>query len=132
MENAPAAMRSRQAKLGTVYYTNDAVTLDNGQSAGLPQLDLTDVGKIVLHAGVVSPGIVELHLDQPGGPLVGQAVMTATEKDKGESFTLAVEPTIGKHDIFVVVKNGDAGSVQALLDWIEFQRTGSAISMAGG
>ncbi|HMQ90109.1 MAG TPA: ThuA domain-containing protein [Flavilitoribacter sp.] len=132
LENTPAEMRSRQAKLGTVYYTNDAITLDNGQYAGLPQLDLTDVGKIVLHAGVKSPGIVELHLDQPGGPLVGQAVMTATEKDKGESFTLAVEPTSGKHDIYVVVKNGDAGSVQALLDWIEFQRTGSAISMAGG
>ncbi len=127
LERGPKEMRSVQAKYGTVYYTNDAVALSGGQYAGLPGLDLTDIGSVIVHAGAAGEAVVELHLGSPGGPLAGQVTLTATEKDKGESFTLPVQETSGKYDLYFVVKNGEVK-----LDWVEFRRKGEAISMAGG
>jgi cytochrome c len=88
----------------------------SGASAAFKQIDLTDVGAVVFSA--VAPaqyqakgGKVEVHLDSPTGPLLGESELirpTADTSAKPSLLRTALRPTSGLHDVYLVFRSPDA------------------------
>ena len=91
-----------------------------GASVALKQLDLTGVAAIVFTA--VAPaqyqakgGKIEVHLDSPTGPLLGESELIRTTADASMSrLRTALKPTSGLHDVYLVFRNPDAHGDQFL------------------
>ena len=93
-----------------------------GASVALKQLDLTGVGAVVFTA--VAPaqyqakgGKIEVHLDSPTGPLLGESELIRTTADASmppSRLRTALEPTSGLHDVYLVFRNPDAKGDQFL------------------
>ena len=88
----------------------------SGASAMFPQLDLTGVGAVTFMA--VAPaqyqatgGKIEVHLDSPTGPLLGESELIRPTTDPAappSRLRVALKPTSGSHDVYLVFRNPDA------------------------
>ena len=93
-----------------------------GASATLKQLDLTGVAAVVFSA--VAParlqaqgGKVEVRLDSPTGPLLGESELirpTADSSAPPSRLRTALRPTSGLHDVYLVFRGPDAKGDQFL------------------
>jgi cytochrome c len=93
-----------------------------GASAALKQIDLTGVAAVVFTA--VAPaqyqakgGKVEVHLDSPTGPLLGETELISPTANPGAPplrLRTALKPTSGMHDVYLVFRNADAKGDQFL------------------
>ena len=93
-----------------------AVVNRSGASVALKQIDLTGVGAVTFLA--VAPaqyqakgGKVEVHLDSPTGPLLGESELIRTTTDPSAKPSLlrtALRPTPGLHDVYLVFRSPDA------------------------
>jgi cytochrome c len=85
-----------------------------GASVALKHLDLTGVAAVVFTA--VAPaqyqakgGKVEVHLDSPTGPLLGETeLIRQTPSVTPSQLRTALRPTSGLHDVYLVFRNPDA------------------------
>jgi cytochrome c len=93
-----------------------------GASVAFRQIDLTGVAAVILSA--VAPaqyqakgGKVEVHLDSPTGPLLGESELirpTADPSAKPSLLRTALRPTSGLHDVYLVFRSPDAKGDQFL------------------
>ena len=93
-----------------------------GASVAFKQLDLTGIAAVVFSA--VAPaqyqakgGKVEVHLDSPTGPLLGESDLIHPTTDAGAKPSLlrtALRPTPGLHDVYLVFRSPDAKGDQFL------------------
>ena len=93
-----------------------AVVNRSGASVALKQIDLTGVAAVVFSA--VAPtqyqakgGKVEVHLDSPTGPLLGESELirpTADASAPPSQLRTALRPTSGLHDVYLVFRSPDA------------------------
>ncbi|MFL5562645.1 MAG: ThuA domain-containing protein [Gemmatimonadaceae bacterium] len=87
----------------------------SGASARFKQLDLTGVAAVTLTAMApsaykASGGTVELHVDSAAGPLIGTSAPITPVADSAAPpsvLRIAVQPTSGVHDLYLVAKNAD-------------------------
>jgi cytochrome c len=99
-----------------------AIINKNGAYMGLEQIDLNGVGAVVVLALAPKPnldangGKVELHLDSPGGPLLGtsntiepKAEMDFNPEQLMIPIQLPADFDGAMHDVYLVFKNEDAG-----------------------
>jgi cytochrome c len=101
-----------------------AVTVVNrsGASVALKQIDLTGIAAVVFSAAAPAQyqakgGKVEVHLDSPTGPLLGESELirpTADASAKPSLLRTALRPTSGLHDVYLVFRNPDAKGDQFL------------------
>ena len=94
----------------------------SGASVALRQLDLTGVVAVTFLA--VAParfqakgGKVEIHLDSPTGPLLGESELIRPTTDTAAApsrLRTALRPTSGSHDVYLVFRNPDAKGDQFL------------------
>ena len=87
-----------------------------GGSVMFAQLDLTGVGAVTFLA--VAPaqyqatgGKVEVHLDSPTGPLLGESEVIRPTTDPAappSRLRAVLKPTSGLHDVYLVFRNADA------------------------
>jgi cytochrome c len=106
------------------YGGNDlAIPSKSGSYISLKQIDLTSIARLEIAAMApkaqlnAEGGIIELHIDSPDGKILGQTDFIG---DTGGGFaskpvTLAVTPTEGKHDIYLVFKNPTAKGGASLM-----------------
>ena len=87
-----------------------------GASVALKQIDLTGVAGVVF-TGVAPAqhqargGKVEVRLDSPTGPLLGESEMIRPTTDSAappSRLRVALRPTSGLHDVYLVFRNPDA------------------------
>jgi cytochrome c len=87
-----------------------------GSSVDLNQIDLTGVGAVTL-VGVAPAqyqaigGKVEVHIDSPTGPVLGETEMIRPTTDPAAPparLRVAFQPTTGVHDVYLVFRNPDA------------------------
>ncbi|GAC1482764.1 MAG: hypothetical protein NVS1B5_01140 [Gemmatimonadaceae bacterium] len=88
----------------------------SGASVAFRQIDLTGVAAV--NFSVVAPaqyqakgGKVEVHLDSPSGPLLGESELirpTADPSAKPSLLRTALRPTSGLHDLYLVFRSPDA------------------------
>jgi cytochrome c len=93
-----------------------------GGSVALKQLDLTGVAAVVFSA--VAPvqykatgGKVEIHIDSPTGPLLGESELIRPTADASASpsqLRTALRPMSGLHDVYLVFRSPDAKGDQFL------------------
>jgi cytochrome c len=93
-----------------------AVVNRPGASVALKQIDLTGVGAVTFLA--VAPaqyqakgGKVEVHLDSPTGPLLGESELirpTVDPSAKPSLFRTTLRLTSGLHDVYLVFRSPDA------------------------
>jgi cytochrome c len=93
-----------------------------GASVALKQTDLTGVAAVVFTA--VAPaqyqakgGKVEVHIDSPTGPLLGESEMIRPTGDptaRPAQLRTVLKPTSGVHDVYLVFRNPDAKGDQFL------------------
>jgi cytochrome c len=100
------------------------LTIVNRSSAfvALKQLDLTGVAAVVFSA--VAPakhqatgGKVEVHLDSPTGPLLGESELirpTADTSAPPSQLRTVLRPVSGLHDVYLVFRSPDAKGDQFL------------------
>ena len=87
-----------------------------GATARLKQIDLTGVAAVTFIA--VAPaqyqakgGKIEVHLDSPTGPLLGESDVIRPTTDAAAPparLRTALRPTSGLHDVYLVFRNADA------------------------
>ena len=87
-----------------------------GSSVALKQIDLTGVAAVVFSA--VAPaqyqakgGKVEVHLDSPTGPLLGETELIRSTTDPAappSQLRTTLRPTSGLHDVYLVFRSPDA------------------------
>lgn len=93
---------------------------------GLKHVDLTDIKAIEVAAMApkaqlnAAGGIIELHIDNPEGKLLGQTPFIGDTPAGGAMFSskpvqLPVAPTEGFHDIYLVFKNKEAAPGSSLM-----------------
>lgn len=141
----PALQQAEQADTiskGVVVlrpFDNEVAVLNNLTSntfVCFRYVDLTGLGAITLRIGSgdrlnpMAGGRIELHLDGPDGPVVGQLDVpagNAAEKMTFEEKVLTLSPSgDGQfHDLYFVFKNDTApASPVTLVDWIRFDPAG--------
>jgi len=94
----------------------------SGASVALKQIDLTGVDAVVFAA--VAPaqyqakgGKIEVHLDSPTGPLLGESELIRPTTDTSASLSrlrTALRPMSGLHDVYLVFRSPDAKGDQFL------------------
>jgi cytochrome c len=98
----------------------------SGGYISLKQVDLTAISSIEITAMApkaqlnAEGGIIELHMDAPGGKLLGQTPFIGDAGGAGMGFggkpvSLGVTPTEGRHDIYLVFKNPSAKAGASLM-----------------
>jgi cytochrome c len=89
----------------------------SGGSVGLKQLDLTGVAAVTFTA--VAPtqyqargGKIEVHLDSPTGPVLGESELIRPAEGIGATSRLrtVLRPTSGVHDVYLVFRNPEVTS----------------------
>jgi cytochrome c len=94
----------------------------SGSSVALKQLDLTAVGAVTIVAAAPAKyqakgGKIEVHLDSATGPLLGETdlILPTTDASAPPSqLRVALRPTSGVHDVYLVFRNADATGDQFL------------------
>ncbi len=95
----------------------------NNSYLGFDQIDLSGITKIVFTVAAPQPrlnaagGIIEIHIDSPTGPLIGQTPTIVPVKEQTDNFLTPeakLQPTLGKHDIYLVYKNETSPPGQSL------------------
>jgi len=94
------------------------ITVVNRSSASVvfKQLDLTGIAAVTFSAVAPSQyqakgGKIEVHLDSPTGPLLGESELIRPTAGVGATPSLlrtALTPTSGLHDVYLVFRNPDA------------------------
>ena len=88
----------------------------SGASVVFKQLDLTGVAAVTF-SGVAPAqyqakgGKIEVHLDSPTGPLLGESELIRPTAGAGvmpSVFHTVLQPTAGLHDVYLVFRNADA------------------------
>lgn len=95
----------------------------SGAFVGFEQLDLTGISEVVFSASAPvryvnsAGGRIEVRLDAPDGPLVGETALLEPEDEIGAPSQLraALRPTTGVHDVFFVFRNEEAPADRNLL-----------------
>jgi len=96
-----------------------------GSYITLKDIDLTSLTNIEVLA--VAPkaqlnalgGFIELRLDEPGGKLIGKSEFIGDGGFGGKAVSINLEPTSGKHDLYLVFTNPEAktsGSLMIVMD----------------
>ena len=137
----PAFQQAEQAdsisKSATIYhpFDNEVAALNNlihNSFFCFKYVDLTGLQSVSLHVGMsdrlnqIAGGRIELRLDSPSGPIVGQAEIPVTgtvEKMEFQERTVPVSaPADGQfHDLYFVFKNESKPlSPVAMVDWVRF------------
>lgn len=109
----------------TSAQTNRASMTGDGAYLAMKGVDLNGIATVTFTL-VVDPGApggtLELHLDSPGGTLVGTSSPIAGAKTtKYTSAKLALQPTTGLHTLFIVARNTEASADQPLLQISKLQ-----------
>jgi cytochrome c len=94
----------------------------SGSSVALKKIDLTGVGAVVFTASAPAQyqakgGKVEVHLDSPTGALLGESELIRPTTDQAappSKLRVALQPTLGVHDVYLVFRNPDAAGDQFL------------------
>ncbi len=117
---------------------NVAVTVMHGGHLGYRQIDMSGLSSIVVNASTAGEmraagGAIEIRLDATTGAIIGQAAVgVAPPRGRGAGpagsapaqagggpgpagTTIALTPTSGVHDLYVVFKNPQALPGQALM-----------------
>ena len=102
---------------------NFVIPTKHGSYIGLKKIDLTGINQIEVAA--LAPkaqlnaegGVIELHIDSPEGKVLGK---TPFITDSGKGFQaspelIALEPTEGVHDVYLVFQNPKAKAAQSLM-----------------
>jgi cytochrome c len=72
-------------------------------------------------------GRIELRLDDPNGPLIGQRPIPVTgDWQEWDYFSLPIHEVVGTHELFLTFKNETSGSDLFNLNWMEFHGIGVA------
>ena len=107
--------------------SNFIIPAKSGSYISLKQIDLTAITRIDITAMApkaqlnAEGGIIELHIDAPDGKLLGQTDFIgdagggALSFGGGKPVSLAVTPTEGVHDIYLVFKNSNAKKGASLM-----------------
>jgi hypothetical protein len=62
-----------------------------------------------------------MRIDSAEGALIGKTSLTKTEKPEFPEITVPVKPTYGRHDLYLIFKNGSANNGRlAGVDWVLF------------
>ena len=106
-----------------------ALPSGDGAFVGYKGVDLTGFQQIVMMVSAPKQynflgGTIELHLDKPDGPLLGTPAAVATTE--GDPMASPPPPAvitfgkaiIGKHDIYMVFKNGKAEPAQSTMSFL--------------
>ncbi|MCE7064563.1 PQQ-dependent sugar dehydrogenase [Dyadobacter sp. CY326] len=141
---APIVQGAEMKALGTAGLGFSVVTFANSFLA-FKEFDLTGIKELEMNAAAqkregAMGGKVEVHLDSPTGTLIGEKsveiapevdmakIMAELESQKKpgetvkpprrptrEPVVVKIEPTSGKHDIYLVFKNAEAKPVEPLM-----------------
>jgi cytochrome c len=104
----------------------------NNSNTSFNHLDLTGIDQLVLvtvapEEGLYAAGgMIEVHVDRPDGPLIGQTGPIAVQKGKFTTPQPQINPvklvsTPGFHDVYLVGKNKDARTGQPLFILLNLQ-----------
>jgi cytochrome c len=118
--NAPI-IKGASVKVNGLDGSTNVVARANGY-IGFNKLDMTGIKQLQFGATASAlennpGGNIEVRLDLPTGPLLGQvAVEVLDQKPKTPVFLKTdVKETTGRHDVYFVFKNDKAKSIEALL-----------------
>lgn len=104
-----------------------------GSSVVYEGIDLTGIGAIKMTGGAMSAfmdgGWVDVRVDGPEGELLGSVeVETSMSFDiQGQSYTIPLSGTTGKHDLYFVFRGGDGDKPVVALVSLEFLKEGVGI-----
>ena len=111
----------------------------SGASVGLKQIDLTGVAAVVF--STVAPtrfqakgGKVEVHLDSPTGPLLGETELIRPTADSGappSRLRTTLRPSSGVHDVYLVFRSLEAKGDQFLFGLLTATFEGVPRSVGG-
>jgi cytochrome c len=91
-----------------------------GSSVSFKQIDLTAIGAVTLMVAAPAQyqakgGKIELHADSPTGALLGESdAITPTADQTPLRLRVALKPTSGVHDLYLVFRNPDVTTDQFL------------------
>lgn len=100
------------------------MVVKNGSYIGLNKVDLTGIAQLEVAAVApkaqvrASGGVIEIHLDQPQGKLIGKSEFIGDVPGGGfnaKPYPITLEPTEGVHDLYVVFQNANMGSAQVMM-----------------
>jgi cytochrome c len=100
------------------------MVVKNGSYIGLNKVDLTGIAQLEVAAVApknqvsASGGVVEVHLDQPQGKLVGKSEFIGDVPGGGfnaKPYAISLESTEGVHDLYLVFQNANMGSAQVMM-----------------
>ena len=100
-----------------------------GSVVGYKGIDLSGIGSIDFAVAAMSlyfgGGTMEMHIDAPDGPLIGQLeVETSLSLSmEGDPSRMELEPTEGIHDLYLVFKAAEGSNKPvASVVWLEFKQ----------
>jgi cytochrome c len=97
-----------------------AVANRSGSSVSFKQIDLTGIGAVTLMVAApaqyhAAGGKIELHADSPTGALLGETdAITPSADQTPMRLRVALKPTSGVHDLYLVFQNAGAPTDQFL------------------
>jgi arabinoxylan arabinofuranohydrolase len=94
--------------------------IDKGDWIGLSGVDFGSKGAREFTASVISlqGGSIELHLDDPAGPLIGElSVPAATGPDSQSELKTGVSGAEGVHDLYLVFTGMKETELFGLVSW---------------
>jgi len=88
----------------------DVGYIEDGDYIGFKNINLTDVNDVDLRvASNGSDSVIEIRLDSPDGKLIGsQNVAVTGGWQKWTTLNCKIEPTTGKHDVYLVFTGGES------------------------
>lgn len=123
-------IRSEDVKPTRIIKRGDGLGgLKHNKYVGIPDIDLTSIQEIVLHAVIKGEGTVEVRLHQPDGELVGTYPLASSEQESLQQITLPLQERRTAQDIYLVFKDKDDQQVNVLLDWIFFSRGEDSLAL---
>lgn len=99
-------------------------SIGHNSALGYKEIDLTAINALSFRVKSMAAGTIEVHLNSPDGPLIAEAVIPHSNGESSyKTIKKEINPTIGKHDVYLVFKNTDGqgeGRQLLELDWIYF------------
>ncbi len=109
---------------GSLAYVSN---IRDGSYIAFKAIDLTNISQLSYQLQGLAPGTIELRLDDPNGPVISKATVTAGKDKNFSQLKAAVQPNQGIHDLYFVFKSEDKEQDILNLDWIYFHQTKTAL-----
>jgi cytochrome c len=115
---------------GDVSGGHDLVSIDHGDFVGFYPFNFTNITGVSFRvAATAAGGKIEMHLDSPGGTLLG----IASVPNSAGSYTNVTVPITdpgGTHELYLVFTRNEAATDLFKLNWMEFQGDGVSLNQS--